>query len=363
MRARQTIGAWWIVVPIWSLLAGAAVAQEDNEAAKAAARDVGAVGQAAAQAAAMDGDAVSDVPGFQGTDVPQTGHTDTSMAAEAQDALADPQHSGGAVGTFVVDAALVRPDGDVDESDPGVQRAATIEAAPDASSWRADGVASGSVNECAADLADAGRSGACGGVAYCVGAGCDRVDTQANTAFVSAATQLNLVMEMGGAEFDRNRMSIFSGEQQACTVRFLGWQDCCNDAGVFIELNLVGCSVEEVELAEARAAGVTHYLGEYCAKRFLGICRRRDRAWCVFTSELGRILHEQARPQLGMTWDDCRGFTVSEIQRIDFDRVNLSEFTETLLDTTEPPGITLPDKGATGTLMRERIGEFYERND
>ena len=108
---------------------------------------------------------------------------------------------------------------------------------------------------------------------------------------------------------------------------------------------------------------MTHYLGEYCAKRILGICRRRDREWCVFTSELGRILHEQARPQLGIGWANCDGFTVSQIQRIDFDRVDLSEFTDTLLDTSEPPGIVLPDGGMTGTLMRERIGDYYERND
>ena len=172
-----------------------------------------------------------------------------------------------------------------------------------------------------------------------------------------------MVMEMGGDEFDRDNMSIFTGEHRACPIRFLGGQNCCTDSGVFIEVGLAGCTVEERELAEARAAGVTHYLGEYCANRILGICRRRDRAWCVFTSELGRILHEQARPQLGMTWDDCRGFTIAEIQRIDFDRVNLSEFTETLLDTSQAPGISLPDAGSTGAAMRNRIGEYYERND
>ena len=83
----------------------------------------------------------------------------------------------------------------------------------------------------------------------------------------------------------------------------------------------------------------------------------------MFTSRLGRILHEQARPQLGIGWNHCDGFTVSQIQRIDFDRVDLSEFTDTLLDRNRPPGVVLPDGQATGDSMRERIGEFYERND
>ena len=343
--------------------AGSALAQDSDEAAKAAARAVGAVGQAAARALATDATQPSNVPGYVGTDVAEREHTAVGMTAAAQGALADPNDVGGAVGAFVAQATLSRPDVTVTAAERGVQRAEAVQANPNDADWQANGLASGSVRECSADLDDAGSGGRCGGVTYCVGAGCERVDTQANTGFVSAATQLNMVMEMGGDEFDRTNMSIFSGEHRACTIRFLGGQNCCTDSGVLLEIGLTGCSTEEVELSEARAAGVTHYLAEYCAKRFLGICRRRDRAWCVFTSELGRILHEQARPQLGMDWEDCDGFTVAEIQRIDFDRVDLSEFTDTLLDTSEAPGIVLPDAGATNSTMRERIGEYYERND
>ena len=341
----------------------AAGAQESNDEARAAARAVGSAGQTAARALATDADAPSDIPGFAGADVAQTGHTATGMPGAAQRALADPDHAGGAVGTFVSDAALSRPDGDVERSDPAVRRAASIEAAPNDPAWQAGGLASGSVNACGAGLDDAESGGTCGGVTSCVGAGCESVNTPANTGFVDAATQLNLVMEMGGEEFDRSRMRIFSGEWEFCTIRLLGAQNCCTDSGVLVESGLLGCSAHEVELAEARAAGVTHYLGEYCAKRILGICRRRDRAWCVFTSQLGRILHEQARPQLGRGWNDCDGFTVAEIQRIDFDRVDLSEFTSTLLDESREPGVSLPDSGATGTLMRRRIEAFHERND
>lgn len=363
MRKEQRIAASWTAFAALAFAGGLAAAQAPKEDAKAAARVVGSAGQAAAQALATDTETPSDIPGFAGTGVAQTDHTATEMAGAAQRALGDPEHTGGAVGAFVAGAAVARPDGNVNESDPGVRRGDSIEAAPNASAWQSGGLASGSVSACGADLGDAESGGTCGGVTYCVGAGCERVDTPANTGFVSAATQLNLVMEMGGEEFDRGNMRIFSGEREFCTVRLLGGQNCCTDSGIFIEAGLLGCEAHEIELAEARAAGVTHYLGEYCAKRFLGICRRRDRAWCVFTSELGRILHEQARPQLGMDWQNCDGFTVSQIQRIDFDRVDLSEFTDTLLDTSRPPGVSLPDAGATGTRMRERIGDYFEAND
>ena len=363
-RLPDTVVVFWAVVMSGAALPpGAALGQDSQEAAKAAARTVGSAGQVAARALATDADAASDIPGFAGTGVAQTGHTATEMAGAAQRALADPNHAGGAAGAFVTGAALARPEADVEESESGVQRAASIEAAPNDPAWRAGGLASGSVSACGAGLDDAGDGGACGGVTYCVGAGCERVDTPANTGFVDAATNLNMVMEMGGDEFDRGNMRIFSGAREFCTVRLLGGQNCCTDSGVFIEAGLLGCATHEIELAEARAAGVTHYLGEYCAKRILGICRRRDRAWCVFTSELGRILHEQARPQLGIDWANCDGFTVSQIQSIDFDRVDLSEFTDTLLDTSEAPGISLPDASATGAAMRERIRDLYERSN
>ena len=364
-RVRSAPAGWLAVAVLLfaSLPSAGPAAQGSDEAARAEARAVGAAGQATARGVATDAEQALTVPGFAGTDVPQTGHTDANMEAAARDALADPNSDGGAVGAFVAASAARRPAADIEEGDPAIVRGEAVQDSPTASTWQAGGLASGSVRECGRGLAAAQAAGRCGGVTWCVGAECERVDTPANTGFVDAATNLNMVMEMGGDEFDRGNMRIFSGERRACPVRFLGAQNCCTDSGLFIEAGLLGCEAHEIELARARSDGLTHYLGEYCAKRILGICRRRDRAWCVFTSQLGRILHEQARPQLGMGWGDCDGFTVAEIQSIDFDRVDLSEFTDTLLDTGEAPGISLPDADATGARMRERIRDLYERGN
>ena len=93
------------------------------------------------------------------------------------------------------------------------------------------------------------------------------------------------------------------------------------------------------------------------------MCLRRERVWCVFGSKLGRILHQQARPQLGIGWGSCRGFTVAEIERIDFDRLDLTEFTENLVDGSKDPGIAPPGAGDTRTLMRDRVRTFYRRGE
>ena len=198
-----------LLLACW-LLGGLAVAQEQNQAAKEAAKAVGAVGQAAARAVARDASQPLNVPGFEGTDLAEADHTATGMDAAARRALADPNDAGGAVGRAVVDGTLSRPDVSLSESDPEIQRGDTVQNTPNAPAWRADSLASGTVRECGADLDDAGAGGRCGGVTYCVGAGCERVDTPANTAFVPAAAQLNMVMEMGGDEFDRDNMSMSS---------------------------------------------------------------------------------------------------------------------------------------------------------
>ena len=81
----------------------------------------------------------------------------------------------------------------------------------------------------------------------------------------------------------------------------------------------------------------------------------------MFGSKLGRILQQQGRAQLGIGWSSCRGLTVAEIEGIDFARLDLSEFTENLMDGSMEPSVSLPDAGGTGDAMRARIRDFYSR--
>ena len=328
---------------LWTLGARAAQAQDP----KAAARELGQAGLAEAGAIAKDAASTVGVPGYAGTDLPERHLAAAGMADAANARLADPDDAGGNAGRVVVEGAASRPDAEVAAGDPAVVRGKGIAAAPEAPAHGADGVASGYVTECGAVLADAQSGGGCGGVAWCVGADCDSVGGRANTGFVEATARLNMATELGGEEFDREKLEFFKGDRKACTIRWGG---------------LANCSAEEQELADERNAGNTHYLGKYCAKRtFFGFCIRRARAWCVFGSKLGRILQQQGRGQLGIGWGSCRGFTVAEIESIDFERLDLTEFTENLLDGVQEPAVTLPESGDTQSLMRTRIREFTKK--
>jgi len=282
------------------------------------------------------------------------------MEDAARVRLADGQDPGGQAGRAVIEGAAVRPDRTVPQNDPGVVRARTIETVPQDPAHGASGLASGGAADCTAAVADAGRGGTCGRVSYCVGAGCETVAGQANTGFARSASMLNMVLEMGGEEFDRDDLRFFNGERRACTIKWGGLANCCRNTGLLV--GLANCSAAERELAEERHAGNTHYLGKRCAKRVFGVCIRQKREWCVFGSKLGRILHQQARPQIGVGWESCRGFTVAEIEAIDFDRLDLAEFTENLVDGSRDPAIALPDRDGTQTLMRDRVRAFYGRS-
>ncbi len=344
------------LLPACCLAAPPAPAQD----ARAEARALGQAGQAAAGAIARDAGSAAAVPGFAGTAVPERGHTAGGMGTAARRALADPGDAGGAVGRTVVEGVARRPAAPASRSEPAIRRSDAVVAAPEAPAWRAGGLASGTARPCRAEVRDAAGGGACGRVTSCVGADCESVATPANTGFLDAATQLNMAFDMA-ATATGFVPRVFEGRRRACRIRWGGLANCCRNSGLLV--GLAGCDANERELAAERNDRTTRYLGARCTRRtFFGFCIRRERAWCVFPSKLGRIFQEQARPQLGRGWgfgDGCRGFTVAELERIDFDRVDLSEFTRDVARADRAPGVGLPDAGGVGAAMRRRVRERF----
>ncbi len=108
---------------------------------------------------------------------------------------------------------------------------------------------------------------------------------------------------------------------------------CCDKDKVLF--GLISCEEEEKILAKKNNEGMCHYVGKYCSKKLklLGgsVCIQHKKTYCCFNSKLARIINEQGRPQLGKNWGDakhpnCRGFTPEEFQKLDFSKMDLSEF-------------------------------------
>mgnify|MGYP001824850005 CR=1 FL=1 len=74
----------------------------------------------------------------------------------------------------------------------------------------------------------------------------------------------------------------------------------------------------------------------------LGVCIEKQKAFCCYNTPLARIINEQAYPQLGRSWgeaksSDCRGLSLPELQRLDWSRIDLSEWLALLSQAGQLP--------------------------
>ncbi|GAA4649312.1 hypothetical protein GCM10023116_15860 [Kistimonas scapharcae] len=91
------------------------------------------------------------------------------------------------------------------------------------------------------------------------------------------------------------------------------------------------CTEEEFQLASQVELQSCHYLGSYCADKVLGSCIEKHKAYCCYTTPLARIMHEQVRPQIGLSWGtaehpNCQGIPVNDLEKVDWDKVDLDEW-------------------------------------
>ncbi len=102
-----------------------------------------------------------------------------------------------------------------------------------------------------------------------------------------------------------------------------------------IELLLEGCDQQDMETGMLRGSHMCHEVGSYCASSILGVCIQKAIGHCCFNTKLGRIIHEQGRPQLAafnaLGWGTpkhpyCRGLSAEEFQALDFSRMDLTEY-------------------------------------
>jgi len=104
------------------------------------------------------------------------------------------------------------------------------------------------------------------------------------------------------------------------------------------------CSEDELALGVDIELHKSHFVGSYCAKKTIVGCVEKRKSYCVFSSPLARIINEQARPQLGRGWGtpkspDCSGITLAELERLDWNQIDLTEWMDLLKITDNMPGM------------------------
>ena len=172
---------------------------------------------------------------------------------------------------------------------------------------------------------------------FCIGGDCVTPNYSPNTEMMEAISRLEILRKIQ-EDLRAKNIQIFDGkEPQKCSKYIVGFKDCCKKGkGWGVSLNLSDCNPKEILLSQNRSKNLCVYVGTYCAEKKAGQCIRKKSSFCCFGSRLARIIHEQGRPQLGISWGDakhpqCRGFTADEISRIDFSKLDLSELYEELM--------------------------------
>ena len=102
------------------------------------------------------------------------------------------------------------------------------------------------------------------------------------------------------------------------------------------------CEQKEYELAAKKSLKSCTYLGSYCNTKILGACVEERESYCCYSSPLARILQEQIRPQLGMSYGnikhpDCSGIPINQLSEVDWNKVNLDEWIAILQITNRLP--------------------------
>ena len=122
---------------------------------------------------------------------------------------------------------------------------------------------------------------------------------------------------------------------------------------------ILDCEQAEQILAMKRDNRLCHGVGSYCSSRLpiIRLCVETTESYCCFNSRLARILNEQGRGQLGRGWGgpqspDCTGFTVGQLQALDFSRMNLAEFYAEIAPT-------LPDVSAMRARAQQKVNSYY----
>ena len=113
---------------------------------------------------------------------------------------------------------------------------------------------------------------------------------------------------------------------------------------MYVVMEWLACEQEDKKTALRNKAGLCQHVGSYCSSKVLGACLEKKQAYCCYVSKLAKLINVQGREQIGRSMGsaespDCSGFTAQDLDKVDFSKMDLTEF----LDEIK---VTLPDPAA-----------------
>lgn len=186
--------------------------------------------------------------------------------------------------------------------------------------------------------------------AFCLTGNCHDASYQANGQMLDVMSKLTMLQEVQkdmNAQKNPYDLKVFKGDDYKCSRNCINFKDCCaRMRGWGVKVHLANCKPEEQMLATMREQHLCHQVGStYCAKKVLGKCITKKTSFCCFGTRFAKILQQQGRVQLGISWGDatcpnCRALTIKELSQLDLAKMNFSELFEDLMKKYKSPNVT-----------------------
>jgi conjugal transfer mating pair stabilization protein TraN len=151
--------------------------------------------------------------------------------------------------------------------------------------------------------------------------------------FSGSFTSYGVTVAVNGTALPAGSAVLYSGD--SLVIAFDPWS-LAIAVVIYVVMSLTSCNESEGKLAMKEGAGLCHTIGSYCSSclRILGFCVscvENTTGKCCFNSKLARIINEQGRLQFSKGWGgaqspDCSGFTIAQLQSLDFSSMDLTEF-------------------------------------
>lgn len=178
--------------------------------------------------------------------------------------------------------------------------------------------------------------------------------------FSGSFTSFGVTVAVNGTALPAGSTVIFSG--QSIVVAVDPWTLIIAII-IYVVMSKMSCNEEEGRLAMQEGAKLCHTVGTWCSDchklspGICGGCKETTTSKCCFNSMLARIIQEQGRTQIGKGWGDpksadCSGFTVTQLQGLNFAAMDLSEFYASLVPT-------MPNVGGLQGQSASRVPSCY----
>jgi conjugal transfer mating pair stabilization protein TraN len=167
----------------------------------------------------------------------------------------------------------------------------------------------------------------------CIDGNCVDKSYLTNGEMMDSVSKLYAVSNMK-PDKDHN-FNLFAGFSNHCSKKPVGYSNCCPNTSKGWGKQLgAKCTKDEISLINLREKKLCVYVGKKTSgtKPF----HVNKHHFCCFGNMLEKVIQVEGRKQLGLNFGsggspNCRGLTMEEIQRLDFSKIDFSEFINELM--------------------------------